>query len=423
MLRTVYTALLYGLAPALLIWLYRASRQRGGNRFWRERRGRYLPDSAGAASPLWVHCASVGEVRTAAPLIHVLGEQRPDLPLLVTTATATGADTAARVLPAGVLHAYQPLDWPGAVGRFLDRFRPQIGVILETEIWPNLYAAAQQRGVPLLLTNARMSQRTLNGPALIRRLQSRALARVDRVLARSVPDARRFSAFGVCDQRLEVVGSLKLAPPHRPTPEPFAFGRPAIVAASTHDDEEVRIAQAWDGARQESVVPQLLTIVPRHPERGVAVRDSLRHAGFRTALRSAGDDWRDYEIYVVDTLGELESFMAGAELVIIGGSLIPRGGQNLVEPARLGRPILFGPHMSNFAEESERLLNAGGAQRFLDDADLQHAIGELARDRQAREELGRRAAATVAAAQDTAETYAKAILERLPRAAEPGDNR
>ncbi|MFP4147853.1 MAG: 3-deoxy-D-manno-octulosonic acid transferase [Halorhodospira sp.] len=411
MLRIVYSALLYALAPFLWAWLRRSAHRRGGARFRQERRGHYA--AATAQAPLWLHCASVGEVRTAAPLIQAIALQRPELPLLVTTATATGAETATRILPPHARHAYLPVDWPGAVRRFLETFHPCGAVILETEIWPNLYAATARRGIPLVLANARLSERTMEAPALIRRLQATALAHATEVLARSREDARRFRDFGVPAQRVRVLGSLKLAPPIQAIPEPFDLGRPTIVAASTHDDEEVRIARAWGEARHERDVPSLLVIVPRHPERGPAIRQSLQQLGFRTALRSAGEDWRWAEIYIADTLGELEGFMAGAQLVVIGGSLIRRGGQNLIEPARLGRPILFGPHMSNFAEESERLLAAGGAQRFFDESDLRHAIGELARDPAERREMGEAAAGMVQAAQDTAELYARAVLGHL----------
>ncbi len=419
MLRTVYSALLYGLYPFIRAWLARTSRRRGGARLRQERRGRYTAQ----ASPgrLWLHCASVGEVRTAAPLIQALAARQPELPLLVTTATATGAETAARVLPEQAAHAYLPIDWPGAVRRFLATFRPCGAVFLETEIWPNLYAATARRGIPLILANARLSERTVEGPALIRRLQATALQHVDAVLARSREDARRFIAFGIPAGRVRVLGSLKLAPPSQPVPEAFDFGRPAIVAASTHDDEELRIAEAWRHARRERDVPPLLVIAPRHPERGPAIRQGLQQAGFRTALRSAGEDWQRAQVYIADTLGELETLMAGARLVIIGGSLVRRGGQNLVEPARLAQPILFGPYMGNFAEESERLLAAGGAQRFFDESDLRHAISELSGDPAGRREMGQAAARTVLAAQDIADLYAEAVLEHLGRQPEAGE--
>ena len=425
MLRAVYTGTLYALSPVLLAWLLRTARRRGSRRLPRERLGRYRPCDArlGQRPSLWLHCASVGEVRTAAPLVRTLAQRRPELPLVVTTATPTGAETAERTLGAVAEHAYQPIDWPGAVARFLRAFRPGAAVILETEIWPNLFAAVQRRGIPLILANARLSSRSLNAPAIIRRLQASALARVDAVLARSGEDARRFRGLGVAAERIRTLGSLKLAASSAPPAEPFPFGRPTVLAASTHDDEELRIAAAWARARSERSVPRLLVIAPRHPERGASIRDALRRAGYRVALRSAGEDWAQAEIYVADTLGELEQLMAAAELVIVGGSLVPRGGQNLVEPARLGRPILFGPYMANFAEESERLLAAGGARRVLDEADLQQAVKELFRDAQSRRQLGEHAAAAVVAAQDIAGLYADAILEQLePGEGAPGDS-
>ncbi len=418
MLRMIYTVLLYSLAPLIMAWLLRGARRCGSSRYFRERRGRYA--SSLARPPLWLHCASVGEVRTAAPLVHKIAARRPHLPLLITTATATGAETAERILPSGAQHAYLPFDWPGAVRRFLRAFRPLGAAILETEVWPNLYAATAQQKIPLLLVNARLSERSVNGPALVRRLQSGALAHADAVLARSDQDAQRFRILGVPSARLQVLGSLKMAPPAQPMPDALDLGRPTVVAASTHDDEELRIARAWRAARSSNLqVPPLLVVVPRHPERGPAIRNVLRQAGFSTALRSAGEDVRNASVYVADTLGELERFMAATTLVIIGGSLIRHGGQNLLEPARLRRPILFGPYMSNFVEESERLLAAGGAQRFLDEPDLSHAIGELARDPAARRQLADQAAATVQAAHDTAELYADAILKRLEATMEP----
>lgn len=382
----------------------------------RERLGRYteaeIPDSA-AGRPIWLHCASVGEIRTAAPLVSTINQQRPDIPLLVTTATATGAETARNKLPAGTFHAYQPIDWPGAVNRFLDTYHPRLAVILETEIWPNLFFAIKRHGIPLLLANARLSTRSIEVPALVRRLQASALTRVDVVLARSTEDAKRFSKLGVDPAHIQALGSLKLANFESTQVEPIPLGRKAILAASTHDDEEQRIAMAWAASRHEQHVPQLLVIAPRHPERGPRIRDSLKRSGFSVALRSAHEDWQDAQIYIADTIGELESFMAAAQLVIIGGSLVDRGGQNLVEPARLGLPILFGPHMDNFAEESEKLRSAGGAQRFLNDTDLQRAIIELFRDPEGRQRLGDNAAATVAAAQDIATLYAEALLEHV----------
>ena len=415
MLRAIYTSLLYGAAPLIIIWLSRTAHRRGGKRMLSERLGHYAnPELAQyQMRPIWLHCASVGEVRTAAPLISTLQKRRPDIPLLVTTATATGAETAHKKLPAETFHAYQPIDWPGAVNRFLHSYRPSLAVILETEIWPNLFFATKRHGIPLLLANARLSSRSTDVPAIVRRIQAAALTRVDVVLARNTEDAKRFSKLGVDPAHIRALGSLKLAHPDTARVKPFPLDRKVIVAASTHDDEEERIASAWAAARNERRVPNLLIIAPRHPERGPRIRDTLKRSGFRVALRSAQEDWRDADIYVADTIGELESLMAASELVIIGGSLVAHGGQNLVEPARLGLPILFGPHMDNFAEEAEKLRAAGGAQRFLNETDLQRAIIELFRDPEGRQQIGERAAATVAAAQDIASLYADALLEHI----------
>ena len=406
--RWLYNTLLTAVSPVLAGMLFMQARRGGGGRFLRERFGRHRPMDG---RPLWVHCASVGEVRTARPLLAAIRARRPELPLLVTTATTTGAAMVERIGDPGIFHAYLPVDWPRAVRRFFRAVRPRGAVIMETELWPNLLRAAALHGCPVILANARLSRRSVDAAAVARKLQAEALRNINRVLARSEEDAARFLALGVDPARLQTLGSLKLAEPGGTPAAPMDLGRPFLVAASTHEDEELRVAEAWAAVSGPSW--GLLVIAPRHPQRGPRICHSLLGTGLKVALRSAGEPWQDADIYVADTLGELEEFMAGAELVFVGGSLIPHGGQNIVEPARLGRPVLFGPYMENFAEESRLLLNAGGARRVAGNSDLVSALRHLLADPEQRRAMGEAAAAAVASANDVAGAYADQVLERV----------
>lgn len=414
--RTFYRLLVTAAAPALRLWLRRRGQRDGDPRFYPERCGRGYRALSGAA-PLWIHCASVGEVRTARPWIEYLLE-RVERPVLVTTATATGAGTVAQLFDTRVHHAYLPFDWPGAVARFFETYRPALGAVLETELWPYLYAEASARGVPLLLINARLSSRSQRAGSWVQALQRQALACVTRVLARSESDAARFRALGVESERVETVGSLKLAPLalHAPQqPADWRSDRPWFVAASTHDDEERRVASAFRTAARTADAPEtLLIVVPRHPHRGPEVAEALQADGHRVAVRSRGDSPVGADVYVADTIGELDGWMAEALGVFVGGSLIPHGGQNVVEPARLGRAIVFGPHMENFEEEVTRLLEVDGAWQVADDDALTDALRTLLDDPMARARLGARALEAVQASRTGLERYAEAVLEHLP---------
>ncbi|HHB12701.1 MAG TPA: 3-deoxy-D-manno-octulosonic acid transferase [Chromatiales bacterium] len=394
--------------PAVRMLLARRGRG-AGMRFLEERLGRDW--QARAPGALWFHCASVGEVMTACPLVRRL-HARGAAPLLVTTNTPTGARTATRVLPGAVGHAYLPVDTRRRVARFLDRFRPRALLVCETEIWPELYGACHRRGIPVVLFNARLTERTLRAPAWLARLYAQALAPVRGVLARSEGDAERFRALGA--HRVQVVGNLKWAgcPADPAGPPPSAV--PYWAAVSTHEDEELRLA------RIERMLPSdapVLALVPRHPERGPAIAARLRAAGFGVAVRSRGEPPAE-RIWLVDTLGEALRFMAHAELVFMGGSLVPAGGHNLLEPARLGRAVVVGPHMEDFAQETEDLVEAGAVVQVDDEGEAGRTIARLLADAAARRALGQAAAAFVAA---RGETVLEAYLAELHAARLPLD--
>ncbi|HKK05678.1 MAG TPA: 3-deoxy-D-manno-octulosonic acid transferase [Gammaproteobacteria bacterium] len=367
-----YTLLLRALAlPLVLLTAWQAARRGGGWRYFRERLGWPPPTAPGG---LWLHAASVGEVNALMPLIHALHQRHPELPLTLSTVTITGAAAARRGLPEGAQHRYLPIDWPGATRRFLRRLRPACGIIMETELWPRLYATCRRRGVKLVIVNARVSARTLNAGPWLRARYAEALGGVTAVLARSEADRTGFVTLGADPEHTRVTGNIKFAIGAREDgPEAMDLGRPYVLAASTHADEERRLAELWLGLNPRR--SELLVIAPRHPNRLPAILEDLGDvvSDGALAVRSRGEAvGPDTRVYLADTLGELEALMAGARLVFMGGSLVPVGGHNILEPARLGRAPLFGPYMDNFTDEARLLLEADAAMQF----DTEDALAE-----------------------------------------------
>ena len=374
-------------------------------------RGRYGFSGARTRNAVWIHCASVGEVAAAVPLLRELDAHGIG-PLLVSTATPTGQHRARAQAPAGATVVYLPVDRPGPVRRFLAGTRPRVALILETELWPHLFGALEDRAIPIVLVNGRLSPRTLEAPDWWRQTAAWCLQRVTRVLARSETDADRFRQLGVEPDRLEVVGNLKFAAPGGAPIAAIAPGSPFVLAASTHDDEELQLARAWANAGSSG---HLLVIAPRHPERGADIASALSAEGFDVRRRSQGEPaGPPGSIYLADTLGELTGLIAGADVVIMGGSLIPRGGQNVLEPARAGRAIVTGPHMYNFADETERLEAAGALLRRADATEvIAGAAGLLNTPNEARR-MGEAARALMEREADMAERYRHALLKAVP---------
>lgn len=421
-----YTLLLRLLSPALLLLTLWQATRRGGRRYLAERLGlhrTHLP-----AGAVWVHAASVGEVNTVAPLVAALREAEPERPILLTTVTPTGAQAAESRLGATpdagaqVLHAYLPLDWPGAVRRFLRRTRPACALIMETEIWPQLYAGCERTGVPITLINGRLSPRTLRAGGWLRARYAEALGRVRAVLARGEEDAGRFVSLGAAPARVQAVGNLKFAAAAAMPAQIAAIdlGRPYDLAASTHEDEERQLAAQW--LRHSDT---LLVIAPRHPVRAPAILRQLAGlpalaAPGAVAVRSRGEAvGAQTRVYLADTFGELAGFIAGARLVVMGGSLVPVGGHNVLEAARQGKAPLFGPHMHNFTEEVRLLREAGAALQFDNAEALGAGLEPLLAQPDRLAELGQRAQAAVAGQQGVLEAYVQALAGACPAAA-PG---
>jgi len=394
-MRRLYTVLFYLLLPLLLLHLaLRGLRNGGYLARWGERFGRFAPPPRRGG--IVVHAASMGEVNAAAALIRALAARHPDLPLCVTTFTPTGSDRVRELFGDAAFHVYAPLDLPGAVRRFLDRVGPRLLVIMETEIWPNLYHQAAARGVPLMIANARISARSFGRYRRLRALTAEALGRASCIAAQSEGDADRLRALGAPPDRLTVSGNLKFdfAPPPSLDDEGLALRRawgaqrPVLVAGSTHEREEAEVLAAFRTLRADWP-DALLVLVPRHPERFARAAQAARAAGLEVALRSTGvAGAAGSACLVVDAMGELLRFYAAGDVAFVGGSLEPVGGHNLLEPAALGRPVLVGPYTANFADITALLLDAGAARRVADGASLAAAAAELFGDAALRERMG-----------------------------------
>ena len=389
-LRGLYSAVLYVLTPVTvyhLIW--RGFRFREYFQRWNERYASY-PHAAQRAD-IWLHAVSVGEVNAAAPVINALRLQHPEWRWLVTTITPTGSERVRALWGDAVDHVYVPYDLPGAVARFLQHYRPRLALVMETELWPNLLFGCRDRGIPTYILNARLSARSLRGYRVLAPLISRVVRTLKRIGAQSSADGRRFVALGA--DRADVVdtGNLKfdIAAPQDLADFVGQFRspigqRPVWIAASTHEDEEAAVIAIHRQLRQRW--PDLLLLwAPRHPERFPRVAELSAAAGWQVATRRIAS-WPtvDSDVFVIDTLGELMSFYACAEVAFVGGSLQPIGGHNLLEPAAVGTAMVTGPHLHNFAEISRRLREAG-ALVVANDADgIAHALAALLADPQAR---------------------------------------
>lgn len=367
--RLVYSAVLYILSP-LISW-----------RIWREQvltysRLQRLGMRLGKLPPgprIWLHCASVGEVRAARPLIEGLLARYPQHSLLLTTMTATGAQQVQALIgeqtapdQVRLAHCFLPLDFPGAAKRFITRVQPTLAILFETELWPNLLHACHQQAVPVAVVNGRLSPRAFARYQRLRSLMASALANVTWLAAKSAQDAERFQALGCRAAVTQVVGSLKFEMPSQVKALKESEyllqswgARPVWVAGSTRDGEEALLLEAH---RQllKRFPTALLVLVPRHPQRFDEVAKLCSQGGWALSRRSQQQAVTPQtQVYLGDTLGELATLYAAGHVAYVGGSLVPLGGHNVLEPAALGKPVLCGPSLDNFSDVAEPLLAAG----------------------------------------------------------------
>lgn len=423
--RFAYTLVLYLLTPLILYRLaFRGLRSRGYFSRWFERFGHFSDPKIERS--IWVHAVSVGEVNAAAPLIDVLRERYPDDCLVVTTVTPTGSDRVRQLWGDKVFHVYLPYDLPAAIRRFLSRIKPRIAVIMETEIWPNLFRQCALANIPILIANARLSRRSLDRYGPVRPLIRVAIHSTNFIAAQSRRDAQRFLELDARPERVRVVGNLKYDM-HVPTHlskqaqiwrEHWGTKRPVWIAASTHEGEELTVIEAH--SRVLRWFPDaLLLVVPRHPERFRPVVQLCRSYGFLTTCRSENElPGSDSQCFVLDTLGELVPFCATADVAFVAGSLDPIGGHNVLEPAALGVPVLVGPNTFNFAEVTELLIEHGACERIDGVDTLTNALQRLLGHSELRQKMGAAGRAVVeaerGAARQTLEIVRRTLAGKSP---------
>ena len=421
MARHLYTLLWWLASPWLPLRLWwRGRREPGYREAIGERFGRYAADApALRGDVLWMHAVSLGETRAAAPLIERIAHERPGTAIVLTSMTASGREAGRTLYGGRVVQAWLPYDLPFAVDAFLDRFRPRAGLLFETELWPNLIAACAARGVPVHLVNARMSERSAAGYARAPAFTRPMLGAIAGVAAQTEADANRLMELGA--HNVVVTGNLKfdLAIPEATLARGGALRarlgreRPVWLAASTREGEE---ALVLDALVRASAPNALLLLVPRHPQRFDEVEALVRSRGLACVRRTSEDPVTpDTRVVLGDTMGEMLVYCAAADVAFVGGSLLPLGGQNLLEPIALGVPTLVGPHTFNFAEATERAIEAGAALRVADANALLAEVGKLLNDAAARAKMRDAALAFIAAHRGATERVWAWLAPRLRR--------
>ena len=377
-MRTLYSFLWYLLLPFLFLRLRLRGRKAPAYRLrWKERMAwGYRPGTL--KNSLWVHAVSVGETLAAAPLIERLLADYPDVPLLVTTTTPTGSERVQALFGDRVTHVYCPWELPTALTRFMRAFDPQLVIVLETELWPNLCAAVKRHGAKLMLMNGRLSEKSYRGYGKLPRLIRPMMARFDALAVQTQVEAERYMALGAWPERVYPIGSVKFdmtldrAVKQAASQLRVSFGdRPVWIAASTHPGEDAPVLAAHKTLRAQKP-DALLILVPRHPERFDGVADQVREAGLSVARRSQQEPAADAAVYLADTMGELLMLFGACDVAFVGGSLVPVGGHNLLEPAAWEKPVLTGPHLHNFTAIAQLLDDAGG----LSVVDSGEALGD-----------------------------------------------
>lgn len=391
MARFIYTLVFYLLVPFVLCKLWWRGIKAPAYRLrWRERLGFSLPDKAFHTKPIWIHAVSVGETLAIVPLVKLIQARHPNVPIVMTTMTVTGAERVKATFGDSVTHYYCPYDIPYALSRFIEKVNPRGCVIVETELWPNLIHSCNRKKVPTLVANARLSQRSAKGYKRLKSLTTPMLQQIDQVAVQNGVDGQRFLDLGLPESAMTVTGSIKFDVKAPEGSERLAYAlrqlwgesRKVIIAASTHEGEESELLLVFNKLL-ESDPSLLLVIVPRHPERFDDVAELIKENKLKCARRSLGQQPNGKtQVYLGDTMGELMKLLAAADVAFVGGSLIERGGHNPLEPAVMKKPVIMGTHFYNFQLICDSLQQAGGLsvvenadalltefKRLLDDQD------------------------------------------------------
>ncbi len=371
-------------------------------------------------SSIWIHAVSVGEVQAAQPMVIQLRKTYPDIPIVITTTTYTGSERVIKLFGNSVHHVYFPYDLPFAIKGFMKRVKPRLLVMMETEIWPNLLEICARKGIPTVLANARLSEKSALGYSRLGSFTRETFGNISIVAAQAPADAQRFLGLGVPSNRVRVTGSIKFDIRMPATLHEQAevlrreWGeRPVWVAASTHEGEDEQILAAH-GIIRQGLPDALLVLVPRHPERFERVAELCLKRRFsiaRRSLRQISDTHTD--IFLGDTMGELTLFLAAADVAFVGGSLVPTGGHNVLEPAALGVPVVFGPHMFNFSIISSMLLSHEAAEQVADEVQMGSIVSRWLSDASERARIGENGRSVVEANRGALDRLMTIIEEQL----------
>jgi 3-deoxy-D-manno-octulosonic-acid transferase len=400
-LRSFYTFIIYLFVPFVLLRLYWLGFKNPAYRSrWKERFGFFSWDST-EKPILWIHAVSVGEVNAAKPIISSLLGKYPHYQILVTTVTPTGAYTVEQHFADDIKHLYLPYDLPFSVKYFIEKVKPSVLITMETEIWPNLYQACQKSEIPILIVNARLSEKSSKGYHLVSGLMKQTLMKVDVIAAQTESDAERFISFGADREKVIVTGNLKfdITVAHSISEQAeslkryFSVNRPVWIAASTQEGEEEIVLSAHQAILKEH--PQaILILAPRHPDRVNKVAALCDALNMKYIKRTENRRFPpECSIYILDTLGELQLHYAASQVAFVGGSLVNTGGQNMMEPASLALPVISGKHTYNFTEVTQLLIEndalvivsnahelANEINEMLSDANRRHNMGENGRE-------------------------------------------
>lgn len=419
-MRLFYTLLFHLLLPLVLLRLYwRGFKAPEYRKRWKQRLAIYSQKYA--SNVIWIHAVSVGEAEAVFPLIKRLQEIYPAHPFLVTTTTPTGSARVQAVLSDTVSHVYFPYDLPSVVSRFLKVFRPKIGIIMEKEIWPNHYAGCADQKIPLMIINARLSANSAKGYKKIPGLVKPALENVSWVLTQTEEDQQRFIQIGAIEGKTRSVGNLKfdlecgdeIKQQAKKVKQQLFPQRFVWLIASTHEQEEKIFLQLYPQLKKH-IPDLLLIIVPRHPERFSVVKKLTEKMGLKVCMRSTGQSITSKtDVYIADTMGELRLLYGTADICFVAGSMTPVGGHNILEPAAMGVPILFGPHMTNFKEIANNVLDLKAAIQCADKDDICQAVLLLYNDIDYRKKMTDQALRFLSANQGASDKIIVAVSEVL----------
>ncbi|MFN7095946.1 MAG: lipid IV(A) 3-deoxy-D-manno-octulosonic acid transferase [Gammaproteobacteria bacterium] len=404
MARIIYSLFFYLMLPFIIIRLLYKSRQSHGYRQrWRERFGWFqAPEKTGG---IWIHAVSVGETIAAVPMIKALQQAYPYKQIIITSMTPTGSERVRALFHDSVFHVYVPYDFPGAVKRFLRKVKPSLLILMETELWPNCLHYCAKQKVPVILANARLSEQSYLGYRRIKRVAAKMLSEISLIGAQAEPDAQRFIKLGAAPDKVIVTGSMKFDIRIADSVQQHASElrealhpeRPIWIAASTHENEEEHVLKAFQKIRQR-VPDSLLILVPRHPERFPKVAELCRKQGYKVVCRSQHQFPNSHtDIYLGDTMGELLILYGASDIAFVGGSLVPIGGHNMLEPAALAIPSITGPNYFNFATIVSLLEEANGLRKIQNTDELADVVIDWFNDPSKRQQAGKNAKQVVEA--------------------------